>query len=329
MNIPLSILDVVPIGADGSAAEAVRRSVDLARLAEEAGFDRIWYAEHHSMPSIGSSAPEILIAHAAAATKRIQVGSGGMMLPNHVPLKLAESFHTLEALYPGRINLGLGRAPGTDQNTLRALRAFDAQHFPAQIAELRAFSERSFPEDHAFSRIQVVPDDVELPPIWILGSSGASARLAGSLGVGYGFAGHFSPTSPLPAFEAYRESFQPSTRFAMPHAILAISVVCAETDGRARHLATSMELGWVRLQKGKLGPIPSPEEALAHEYSLDEQLIVERYRSMNIVGDPASVRRQIEQKVAETGADEVMISTIIYDHEERLRSHQLVAEAFR
>src|SRR5690606_6510828 len=192
------------------ASEALRHVVDLARLADRLGYVRFWLAEHHGMPSIASSSPEILIEHVASRTERIRVGAGGIMLPNHAPLRIAEAFHTLEALHPGRIDLGIGRAPGTDPATSRALRPFDPEHFPMQLQELMSLSRRDFPEDHPFHTVRVVPSDVELPPIWLLGSSGASAAFAGSLGVGYGFASHFSPTSPLPALRAYRENFRPS-----------------------------------------------------------------------------------------------------------------------
>lgn len=328
MSIPLSVLDLVPVGSGGTAAGALRNSVELARLADRLGYRRLWFAEHHGMPSIASSAPEILIGHVASATERIRVGSGGIMLPNHVPLQVAERFHTLEALHPGRIDLGIGRAPGTDPATTQALRPFDAQRFSELLAEMTALSRREFPEDHPFHRIRVVPADVALPPIWLLGSSGASARLAGQLGVGYSFARHFSHTSPLPAIRAYRESFTPSPQFPAPHMILAVSVVCAETEEQAERLASSMDLAWVRLQRGQFGALPSPEEALAYPFSPQERAVVRSYRELTFVGTPASVRERIGAVVAETGADEVMVTSTIYDHADRLRSFELLAEAF-
>jgi luciferase family oxidoreductase group 1 len=327
-GIPLSVLDLVPVGAGGSAGEALRDTVRLARLADRLGYTRYWFAEHHSMPSIASSAPEILIGHVAAATERIRVGSGGIMLPNHVPLQVAERFHTLEALHPGRIDLGIGRAPGTDPATVRALRPFDAQRFGEQLSELLALSRREFPADHPFHSIRVVPADVALPSVWLLGSSGASARLAGQLGMGYSFARHFSHTSPLPAIEAYRQAFEPSAQFPTSHMILAVAVVCAETAGRAEYLASSMDLAWVRLQRGEFGPLPSPEEAAAYPFNAIERSIVERYRELNFVGTPASVRERIDALVAETGADEVMVISTIHDPAERMRSFELLAEAF-
>ena len=323
----LSILDLAPIAAGSTATRALRNTVELARLAERLGYTRFWLAEHHGMPSIASSSPEVLIAHVAAATERIRVGSGGIMLPNHAPLRIAEAFRTLEALHPGRIDLGIGRAPGTDPVTSSALRPFDAEQFPAQMAELLSLVRRDFPEDHPFHRVRVVPDDVPLPPIWLLGSSGASAGFAGRLGLGYGFASHFSPTSPLPALRAYRESFQPSEWFEKPHVIVALSVVCADTDERADYLTTSMDLSWVRLHSNQFGPIPSPEEASAYPYTPHERAIVRNYRALVVTGSPDTVRERILATVEETGADEIMISTMIHSHEERLRSYELVAEA--
>ena len=328
MSIPLSVLDIAPVGTGVAASSVVRETVELARLAERLGYVRYWFAEHHGMPSIASSAPEVLIAHVAAVTERIRVGSGGIMLPNHAPLAVAESFHTLEALHPGRIDLGLGRAPGTDPVTSRALRPFDAEHFPQQLDELLSLSRGDYPEGHPFHGVRVVPTDVALPPIWLLGSSGASARLAGSLGVGYAFASHFSPTPPGPAIAAYRESFRPSEHFPRSHMILAVSVVCAATREEAEHLAASMDLVWVRLQRGELGPLPTPEEALAYPYSPGERAVADRQRALAVVGAPGEVRSKLETLVATTGADEVMVSTNVHSREARLRSYELLSEAF-
>src|SRR6187551_511353 len=223
--IKLSVLDLVPVRSGATARDAMEESVDLARLAERIGFVRYWFAEHHGMASIASSAPEILIEHVASATSRIRVGSGGIMLPNHTPLRVAEVFHTLETLHPDRIDLGLGRAPGTDPATSRALRPFDGEHFPEQVQEMLALSRRQFPPEHPFASVRVVPDGVTLPPIWVLASSGATAAFAGSMGMGYGFARHFSPAPPGPAIRAYREHFQPSLQFPAPHVILGISII--------------------------------------------------------------------------------------------------------
>jgi len=326
--IPLSVLDLVPVGAGSGAGEALRQSVRLARLADRLGYTRYWFAEHHGMPGIASSAPEILIAHIAAATERIRVGSGGIMLPNHVPLQVAERFHTLEALHPGRIDLGIGRAPGTDPATVRALRPFDAERFADLLAELVSLSRGDFPPEHPFRSIRVVPTDVALPPVWLLGSSGASARLAARLGMGYGFASHFSPTSPVPPMRAYREAFEPSDRFPVPHAILAVAAVCAETQEEADFLASSMELAWVRLQRREPGLLPSAEEASAYPFTPAERAIADGYRRLAFVGTPDSIVPRIEALARETGADEVMVTSTIHDPDRRMRSYELVAETF-
>jgi luciferase family oxidoreductase group 1 len=327
MKIPLSVLDLAPVGSGSTPSQALRDTVHLARLAERLGYVRSWYAEHHNLPSVASSSPEVLIAHVAAATERIRVGSGGILLPNHAPLRVAEAFHTLEALHPGRIDLGIGRAPGTDPATSQALRPFDAEHFPAQLAELMALSRGDVPEDHPFHTVRAVPDDVRLPPIWLLGSSGFTARLAGARGMGYSFASHFSQEPAEPALQAYRQSFRPSEQFPEPHAILAVSVVCAETDERAEHLAWTLDLTWVRLHTGRLGPLPTPEEAKAYPYTPQERAIAERSRALHIVGGPAAVRARIEAMVEASGADEVMVTTTIHDPAERLRSFELLAGA--
>src|SRR5687768_7823394 len=274
MAIPLSVLDLAPVGSGSTASQALRNTVDLARLADRAGYTRYWLAEHHGMPSIASSSPEILIEHVASRTRRIRVGSGGIMLPNHVPLKVAENFHTLEALHPSRIDLGIGRAPGSDPTTATAMRPFDPEQFASQLTELLALSRGDFPPGHPFRNVRVVPSDVGLPPIWLLGSSGASARLAASLGMGYAFASHFSPTPPGPAIRAYRENFTPSSTFPRPHVILGVAAIAAATEEHAEYLASSMGLAWVRLQRGEYGPLPSPEEALSYPYTPHESAIV-------------------------------------------------------
>ncbi len=324
-GFPLSVLDLAPIGSGSTAPQALRNSLELARHAERLGYTRYWFAEHHGMPSIASSAPEILIEHVASATERIRVGSGGIMLPNHAPLRIAEAFHTLETLHPGRIDLGVGRAPGTDPVTSSALRPFDAEQFPQQLAELTALSRGGFPVGHPFHRVRVVPEGVALPPVWLLGSSGASARLAGQLGMGYAFASHFSPAPAGPPLQAYRDAFQPSVAFPRPHAIVAASVVCAETEEEAERLATSMQLAWVRLQRGRFAPLPSPEEAAAYDYTPQDLAVVAGYRRLQVVGTPAQVRERLAALVAEAAADEVMVTTVVYDHAARLRSYELLA----
>lgn len=329
MTPSLSILDLAPVGAGTTAAEVLPRTVELARLGERLGYVRFWLAEHHGMPGIASAAPEILIGHVAGATRGIRVGAGGIMLPNHAPLRIAESFHTLEALYPGRIDLGVGRAPGTDPATSQALRPFDAEQFPQQLAELFALSRGTFPAGHPFHGVRVIPEGVTLPPVWLLGSSGASARLAGSLGLGYSFASHFSPTSPMPALAAYREAFQPSAAFPRPHVILGVAAVCADGAGRADFLASSMDLSWVRLRRGEFQPLPTPEEATAYPYTPSERAIVEDRRALQVVGTPEQVASRLHALASETGADELMISTMVHDPVARQRSYELIAEAMR
>lgn len=323
--IPLSVLDLAPVPTGTTPSEAIRRTVDLARLAERLGYVRHWFAEHHGMPSVASSAPEILIGHVASATTTLRVGSGGIMLPNHASLKVAEVFRTLAALHPNRIDLGLGRAPGSDQAASRALDASDGHDFPEQISELLAFcGQAPFAERHPFRNVKAIPDDTPLPPIWILGSSGASARLAGSAGMGYSFASHFSPTPAGPAFNAYVDSFQPSPQFPKPHAILGVAVVCAETDEEADHLATTMDLAWLRIRRGEFRPLPSPEEAKAYAFSEGERAAVREYRSRTVIGNPQKVREKIESLVRDSGADEVMVATNLHGHTERLRSYELL-----
>jgi luciferase family oxidoreductase group 1 len=326
MPVPLSVLDLVPVRAGFGSGDALRESVELARFVEALGYVRYWFAEHHGMASIASSAPEILIEHVASATERIRVGSGGIMLPNHPPLRVAEVFHTLEALHPGRIDLGLGRAPGTDPATSRALRPFDGEQFPHQVQELLALSRRGFPSEHPFASVRVVPADVTLPPIWVLASSGATAKFAGSLGLGYAFARHFSPNPPAPAINAYRESFRPSSEFASPHVILGVSAICAPTEEEADYLATSTDLAWVRLHQREFSqPLASPEEASRYPYTPQDRLIVDTNRLRHFIGTPITVATLLRHLVNETGADEVMLTCGIYGKAERFRSYELLA----
>jgi luciferase family oxidoreductase group 1 len=327
-SVPLSVLDLVPVRAGGTSSQALAESVELARLAERLGFMRYWFAEHHGMASVASSAPEILIAHIAVGTTTIRVGSGGVMLPNHAPLRVAEAFHTLEALHPGRIDLGIGRAPGTDPATSQALRPFDSAQFPSQIREMQALSAHSFPADHPFASVRVVPADVPLPPIWILASSGDTAPLAGALGVGYAFARHFSTVPPGPAIRAYRDAFRPSERFPKPHVIVGVSVICAPTDEEADYLTRSSDLGWLRLHRREFAPLPSPEEATAYSYSPQERVVVEMSRLRHFIGTPPKVASLVRQVVADTAADEVMVTSIIYGRDERRRSYELFADAW-
>src|SRR5215212_477175 len=330
MNFELSVLDVSPVSSGSNSAQALRNTLDLARLTDRLGYERYWLAEHHNLPIIASSAPEVMIGHVANVTERIRIGAGGIMLPNHAPLKVAETFQVLEALHPGRIDLGIGRAPGTDPVTATALRrsrnGLEAEDFPQQFAELLAFSGDGFPEDHPFRSVIAMPSDVGLPPIWLLGSSGYSARAAGEMGLGYAFASHFSPADPAPAMRAYRDSFEPSEAFEHPSAILAVAVICGETEEHARELASSIELAWVRMRSGKPGPLPSPEEAMAYPYTPADRHLANAYRYMQVVGNPRTVRARLEELAEHTAADEVMVTTNIYDHAERLRSYERLAE---
>jgi luciferase family oxidoreductase group 1 len=326
--LPLSILDLAPVAEGTSTPEALAQTVALAQLAEQLGYTRVWYAEHHGMPSIASSSPDILIASAAAHTSTIRVGSGGVMLPNHVPLRVVESFRTLAGLYPGRIDLGIGRAGGSDGRTLQALRSFGGEAFPEQLSEMLAFEEDRFPAGHPFKPVRVVPEGVPLPPIWLLGSRGASAAAAGQIGVGYAFAAHFSPTPAKPAFDAYRAAFQPSAAFEKPHAIIAVAALVAPTDEEAKFLSGSQELSWALFHSGEIRRLVSPEDAAAHTWTDQERHIVEMHRNLWIVGDPPQVAEAISAKAEEAGADEVMVTTTVWDYALRQRSYRLLAEQF-
>ena len=324
----LSILDVLPVSSGTTASSAIRHALDLARLADAHGFERIWYAEHHGMPSIASSAPEILIGHAAGATRRIRVGAGGVMIPNHTPLQVVERFRTLEALHPGRIDLGIGRAPGTDPLTSSALRAAPGEQGAGLIAELLAFERGAFEDDHPFRHVGVTPGDVALPPVWLLGSSGNSARFAGEMGVGYAFAAHFSPTPARPAVDAYRAAFRPSREFPEPHVILALSVVVADTHDEAVELSSSAQIMFQRMRSGVIAPVPSPAEARAAGWTpADGAGGLQSMGRLMIVGTPAAAVERIEQAAREADADEVMIMTIVHDPAARLHSYELLAAA--
>lgn len=339
MTFDISVLDLSPVSSGSTGRGALQNTLDLAKLADRLGYKRYWLAEHHNLPSVASSAPEVMISAVADATENIHVGSGGMMLPNHASLKVAETFRVLEALHPGRIDLGIGRAPGTDPRTAYALRRAPgedgsalhaaADRFPEQLGELFAFTGDGFPEGHPFAPISAVPADVSLPPIWLLGSSDYSAQAAAEVGTGFAFASHFSPMDPAKVMRFYRENFKPSERMAEPHAILATSVICAQTDERARELASSMELSWLRMQTGNPQPLASVEEAVNYPYTEVERQRIEAYRRTQIAGSPSTVREKVEALAEDTQADEVMVTTMVYSHEERLASYQRLAEAFR
>lgn len=328
-SVPLSVLDLAPVGSGSTPAEALHNTLALARRVEDLGASRFWLAEHHNMPGIASSAPAIMIGQVAAATSRMRVGSGGVMLPNHPPLVVAEQFGTLDALFPGRIDLGIGRAPGTDQRTALALRrspeALSAEDFPAQLGELRAFLSGGFPAGHPYAGITAVPGRGAAPAMWLLGSSGYSAQVAGYLGLPFAFAHHFSSANTLPALELYRAGFEPSEVLDRPYAMVTASVVCAETEQRARWLAAPGALSFLRLRAGRPGLVPSPEEAAAHPLTDGEQAAVAQWTGGHVVGDPAAVRDQLTDLQARTGADELMVSTMLHGHADRLRSYELLA----
>jgi len=330
--IPISVLDLVPISAGSTSRDALRNTLDLARHVEGLGFHRYWLAEHHNMPGIASSAPAVLIGHVADATTKLRVGSGGVMLPNHPPLVVAEQFGMLEALHPGRIDLGIGRAPGTDPLTAQTLRRSAAQlsedDFPEQLWDLMGFFNGSFPPDHPYGDITAVPARGNLPEVWLLGSSGYSAQVAGLLGLPFAFAHHFSAANTIPALGLYRSRFRASERLGKPYAMVAVSVICAPTDEEARSLAEPAGLSWIRLRSGRPGLFPSPEETAAHEYTEADRAILRERAAGMVVGSPDTVRERLRELIASTSADELMVTTTTFDHADRLRSYELVAGLF-
>jgi luciferase family oxidoreductase group 1 len=329
---PLSVLDLSPVTTGISGAQALRNSLDLARFVDRLGYTRYWLAEHHNLPNIASSAPDIMIGQIAAVTSHMRVGSGGVMLPNHAPLQVAERFKVLEGLFPGRIDLGLGRAPGTDPVTSYALRRRQddpaADDFLERFQELLLFEQRGFPESHPFRNVQAMPADVRLPPVYLLGSSDYSAQLAAHVGAGFSFAHHFSDFDPVGPMTAYRAQYRPSPQHPKPHAILALHVVCADTDAEAERLATSIDLNFARRRQGQYSPIPSPEEAAAHDYTPADRALIARNRARLVVGGKDKVVAHIAPLIEATKADEIMITSTIYDHEARKHCYELLAEAF-
>ncbi|MDD7965603.1 LLM class flavin-dependent oxidoreductase [Actinomycetospora lemnae] len=332
-DLELSVLDLSPVPSGTPTSAALHETVELARTVERAGYRRMWLAEHHGIPSVASSSPEILIGAAAGATSTLRVGSGGIMLPNHSPLKVAETFRALAGLYPDRIDLGLGRAPGTDPRTAIALRrsreALTADDFPEQFSELRGYVD-GFPADHPFAGIVAVPDDVPLPPVWILASSYYGGQAAAAFGTGFAYAGHFGGADPGEATRIYRQQFRPSDAAGAqdPHVILAAAVMCSEDAERARAMGRAHALSMARLRTGNPGPLPSPEEALAHDWSPVELQVEQAMASKTTAGTPAEVRDDLERRAREADADEIMIVTPIHDAAERRRSYELIAEEF-
>ena len=337
LSVPLSVLDLCPVPTGESAGEALRRSVDLARHTERWGFARYWVAEHHNMPGIASSAPAVLVGHLASATSALRVGSGGVMLPNHAPLTVAEQFGTLEAMHPGRIDLGIGRAPGTDRATARALRrsadGLPAADFAAQLAELRGYfagaasADSSPGQNSSPAQIRAIPAEGNEPAVWLLGSTGYSAELAGLLGLPFAFAYHFSAANARPALALYRRAFRPSARLAKPYSIVSVSVLCAEDGATAHWLHGSSRLSSLRLRSGRPSTLPSPEEAAGRSYSAAEQTVIAEATASHVVGDPDTVTDVLDQLVAGTGADELMVTTSTFAHASRLTSYELLAQA--
>ena len=331
LPVPLSVLDLCPVPTGESAGEALRRSVDLARHAERWGFTRYWVAEHHSMPGIASSAPAVLAGQIASATSAIRVGSGGVMLPNHAPLTVAEQFGTLEAMHPGRIDLGIGRAPGTDRATARALRrsaeGLPPVNFASQVAELRAYFAGRAAEGGSQGPIRAIPAEGNEPAVWLLGSTGYSAELAARLGLPFAFAYHFSAANARPALALYRRAFTPSARLAKPYCLISVSVLCAEDAAAARWLHGSWRLSMLRRRAGRPSTLPSPEEAAQCAYSQAELTVIAEATGSDVVGDPGTVIESLGRLIASTGADELMVTTSTFAHAARLASYELLARA--
>jgi luciferase family oxidoreductase group 1 len=320
---PLSILDLVRVTQDTDARGALDNARDLAAHAEKWGFRRFWVAEHHNMPGIASAATAVVISHIAAGTNHIRVGAGGIMLPNHAPIIIAEQFGTLARLYPGRIDLGLGRAPGTDQITVRALRRSlqNSDNFPQDVQELQAFFAPVGPNQ----TIQAVPAAGTDVPLWILGSSTYGAQLAAALGLPYAFASHFAPDQLLPALEIYRARFQPSEQLAQPHAMVGVNIIAADTDREAKRLATTQQMSFTNMFRGKRGLSQPPIDDIETYWSPMEKAQAMQMLARSIVGSPDTVRSGLAALIAETGADELMVVSDVYDHGARLHSYELMA----
>jgi luciferase family oxidoreductase group 1 len=322
-TLPLSVLDLAPITEGGDAGRALRQTLDLARHAERWGYRRFWLAEHHGMPGVASAATAVVIGHVAAGTTTIRVGAGGIMLPNHAPLVIAEQFGTLASLFPGRIDLGLGRAPGSDSPTLRALRRSPAaaETFPQDVVELMGWFRPVSPGQV----VQAVPGAGIDVPIWILGSSLFGAELAAALGLPYAFASHFAPAAMTEALELYRSRFQPSERLERPYAMLGVNVFAADSEAEAGRLFTSLEQAFVNLRRGRPGPLPPPDERLEERLAPADRLLIDQMLSCTVVGTAESVRHGLAAFAERTGADELMLTSQIYDHAARLRSYEIVA----
>lgn len=325
--IPLSVLDLSPIPEGSNAAQSFRNTLDLAQHAERWGFNRYWLAEHHGMPGIASAATAILIGHVAAGTSRIRVGAGGIMLPNHSPLVIAEQFGTLESLFPGRIDLGLGRAPGSDHITARALRrnlTSDADAFPQDVAELMDY----FSPEHK-RPVLAVPGAGLKVPVWILGSSLFGAQLAAAYGLPYAFASHFAPSQMMQAIAVYRASFRPSVHLDKPYVMLGFNVFAADTDEEGKFLASSMQQAFVSLHSGRPSRLAPPVEGYWQRIGPAERALLEQVLACSAVGSPETVSRELQAFIAQTGADELMITSQIFDHAARVRSYRITADISR
>lgn len=327
-DIPVAVLDLAPVVEGGTIEDSFRNSIDLIRRAETWGFHRYWVAEHHNMPGIASSATSVLIARLASETSAIRIGAGGIMLPNHAPLVIAEQFGTLEAMFPGRIDLGLGRAPGSDRLTAHALRRrleSDGDDFPELLQELRFF----FKLPAAGQKVQAVPGGGANVPIWLLGSSDFGARLAAQLGLPYSFAAHFSPENTLPALSIYRENFRPSDELERPYVMVAVNVVAAETQREAERLATSQHLSFLNLARGRPGRIQPPVDDMDVVWTPAEKAAVESRLGGSIIGSRKTVSEGLKEFVERTKADEVMVNSIIFDHDARVHSYEIVADVWK
>ncbi|WP_052849821.1 LLM class flavin-dependent oxidoreductase [Streptomyces avicenniae] len=341
--VPLSVLDLATVGSGMTATDALRATTALARLAERRGYHRFWVAEHHSMPGVASSSPTVILGHLTAHTERIRLGSGGVMLPNHSPLVVAEQFGTLEALAPGRVDVGLGRAPGTDGATAAALRrgrTDGPDEFPRQVAELSRFLDDDYPDGHPYARVHAVPGPVQgtvpggvqsphRPPVWLLGSSGFSAELAAQLGLPFAFANHFSAANTLPALDLYRQTFRPSALLDEPYALIGVSALAADTEAEALRQVRTGALSMVRLRTGRAGLVPTPEEAESHPYTPMEEEMAEGWLANVVHGTPDAVREGLNALAKRTGADELMLTTQAHGPQARLRSYELIADAYQ
>lgn len=326
----LSVLDLAPVSSGSSVGDALHASLALAKRVDELGYNRYWVAEHHNMAGIASSSPPVLLAHAAMVTTRIRLGSGGVMLPNHAPLAVAEQFGMLEALHPGRIDLGLGRAPGTDGLTARALRGgrlIEADDFLERLGELIGFFRGTFPPDHPYARIQAVPGAGNLPVLWLLGSSDFGAQAAGLMGMPYSFAHHFGMGGTAEALEVYRRHFRPSDVLQSPYTMIGVGVLCAESEDQARFLAGASALGFMKLRQGRPSRMPTPEEAAGYPYSAAEREFVEQRLANTVLGSPETVAARLRALAQEHGVDELILTTSAHDPVDRVRSFELIAEA--